>query len=307
MNNSQDAFLRLLEILNRLNSGCILLPKNPSIDALAAATALYLALMKLGKNATLVCSSDIEEVSLTGTDKIQKNINVAGDSLVISFPYKDGAVDKVDYNITGDKFNLIITPRPNHQKINPSQVQYSYTGGKVDFFIVIDAADLNNLEELYTDNKNQFVGVEIVNIDRHLTNSNFGTINIVNKTASSISEIIFSLMQSLKIEIDKTIATNLYAGIVSATNNFSSYSVNADTLENAAKLLRLGAIKKILKPTPPKIFKSPLPPNQIISSNKFSPEIQTKPIDIVEKENETEKQLPQDWLKPKIFRGGGLI
>jgi len=307
MNNLTE-LSRLAEIFNRSTCGGILIPSSPSTDTVASATALYLALTKIGKNISLACSSKIEDIPIAAAEKFQQDIVFSGDNLVISFPYIDGAIDKVDYRINSDKFELIIAPRPGNPKIDSSQVKFTYSGGKADFFVIIDAVNLNALGELYENNKNQFYGIEIINIDRHLTNANFGTINLVNKTISSTSEIVFAIIQSLKIEIDKDIATNLYTGIVAATNNFTSYSVNADTLETAAKLLRLGALKKPIK----KSFfpSSSLPSASLSSSNQtpikkiYSEEIKTKPIDKVEKEDKEEQKLPPDWLKPKIFRGG---
>src|SRR3989344_4481081 len=245
--NTNDGSLnRLNDVLQKSLSGTIVLPQNPTADAVAAATALYLSLNKAGKSVSLACSSKVG-FNLTGVDKIQSQLTTSGDNLVISFPYAEGSIDKVDYNIKGEHFNLIIAPRQGYPKLDPKQVKYTYTGGSLDFFIIIDSPTLNSLGPIYTENEKQFQGKEIVNIDRHLTNSFYGTINYVNKTSSSISELIFKLVQNLGIELDRDIATNLYAGISSATNNFSSYSVTADTFDTVARLLRLGAIKKTIQ------------------------------------------------------------
>lgn len=325
MNNQQNTLTRLHEIITKATSGAIVLPINPTQDALAAATSLYLGLVKLGKNITLVSTQEVQS-DLTAADKIQSNLITGGDNLVVSFPYTDGAIDKVDYNIQGENFNLIITPRQGYPKMSPDQVKYNYTGGNLDFIIIIDSPTLNNLGSTYTENQNQFQGREIINIDRHLTNSFFGTVNFVNKVSSSISELILSVLQGLRIEIDKDIATNLYAGISAATNNFTSYSVNAETFEHIATLLRMGALKKVIKKPDfsPSINPFEYPTQQTMSQSqpivrpvqqpKFqqtirnSPEMQNvKSIETVEKETQPEPQSPQDWLKPKIFKGSGLI
>ncbi len=319
--NDKNVIPRLSEILHKGMSGAIVLPQNPSADAVAAATSLYLALTKMGKSVNLASISRVN-FDLTAVDKIGSQLAAGGDNLVVSFPYTDGAIDKVDYNIQGNNFNLIITPRPGTSKLDPNQVSYSYSGGNVDFVIVIDSPSLNSLGTLYTENEKQFQGKDIINIDRHLTNSFYGTVNFVNKTSSSISELILKILQNLGVEIDRDIATNLYAGIASSTNNFSSYSVTADTFENIAVLLRSGAIKKILnkpgqargfQPTSPSIgYSRPMgsygqkpPMNLSFNANRYDeePDMIT-PIEDVEKEPKGTPITPQDWLKPKIFRGG---
>lgn len=317
MNPDDTQIQRINEIISKNQSGIILVPPSPSIDTIAGATALYLTLNKLGKNVSLACSQKINNPQITGSEKFDTDINVSGDNLMISFPYADGAIDKVDYYIQGEFFNLIIAPRPGHKKLDPSKVKFSYVGGKIDFFIILDSPTLNNLGDIYLNNKEKFTGCEIINIDRHLTNANYGTANYVKKTAASLSEIVFEVIQGLNIEIDKEIATNLYTGIIAGTNNFTSYSVTAQTLETAAKLLRLGAIKKILnksgldfsEQTKKESFFSFPQKFTIKPKNQQPTEEKVTPIENVEKEKvlKEENTTPQDWLKPKIFRGGGLV
>lgn len=293
---------RITQILTKGVAGTILLAANPNPDSVAAATALYLGLHKMGKSVSLACSSKVTH-NLTAVDKISSQLVTQGDNLVISFPYTEGSIDKVDYNIQGNNFNLIVSPRPGIPKLDPQQVKYSYTGGALDFIIVIDSPTLNSLGQIYIDNEKLFQGKDIINIDRHLTNSFYGTANIVDKSSSSLSEMILKLMQELGIEIDKDMATNLYAGISAATNNFSSYSVNANTFENAASLLRQGAVKKVLR-KPDTVKQSGL-------NKPFQPRINLnerniRPIEEVETEKTVEQtKTPEDWLKPKIFKGGG--
>ena len=306
-NNIQQALNRLNDVIQNGVTGAIVLPTNPSLDAAAAAAALYLGLHKMGKSVSLACSNKIS-YNLTAVDKIQTQLSTDGDNLVISFPYSDGAIDKVDYNIQGSNFNLIITPRQGFPKLEPSQVKYNYTGGDLDLVLVIDSPTLNSLGTLYSENEKQFQGKDIINIDRHLTNSYYGSVNYVNKTSSSLSEMVLKLLQNLGIEIDRDMATNLYSGIAASTNNFTSYSVTADTFESVAALLRLGAIKRTLtKPVSTRGFQSPRPMGTAFSSApSVSPLDNMTPIETVEKEPKgTPASAPQDWLKPKIFRGGG--
>lgn len=236
------------EVITKSNSGLIVLPAKPTQDAIASGTALYLALTKLGKTVSLICAQ-VPESDIVGTDKIQTTIQTGGNNLVISFPYVEGAIDKVDYGFNADKtkFNVIVMPREGSQKLQPKDVEFTYSGGKIEFIITVDAPNLNNLGDIYTKNQSTFDGKNIINIDRHLINNNFGTINLVVKTAAATAELVLKVLQTMKVQLDKDIATNLYTGIVNATNNFSSYSVNADTFETVADLLRAGAVKKPMR------------------------------------------------------------
>lgn len=241
---------KITELVTRYNSGVIALQNNPSVDGVAAGTALYLALSKLGKHMSIVCNTK-QSLDLTGADKIQNSFVASGNHLVISFPYTEGAIDKVDYNIAGNSFNLIIVPTGESNKIDPKDVKFSYTGGKIEFIITVDVPNLNSLGPLYTENQAEFQGKNIINIDRHLINNNFGTVNMVNKTVSSTSELVYQVIKELGVQIDKDIATNLYTGLLAATNNFTSYSVNQNTFEASAELMKHGAVKKQLPQTKP--------------------------------------------------------
>ncbi len=257
MNQNYDRELeQIRELITKNDSGVIVLPSKATPDAIAAGTSLYLALTKLGKNVA-IAATPIPTSDMAAVDKIQTKLATGGDNLVVSFPYVEGGIDKVDYNIQQEKFNLVIMPRAGHPKLQPKDVEFAYSGGKIDFIITVDTPNLNSLGEIYQKNQSMFQSKNVINIDRHLINNNYGIINLVVKNASSTSEIVFKFLQSLKAELDRDIATNLYNGIVAATNNFSSYSVNADTFEAVAGLMRAGAIKKPMRQTSPFYPQSP--------------------------------------------------
>ena len=321
--NTNTTLPRVSEIVTKGASGIVMLPANPSPDAIAGATALYLGLLKMGKNVTIVSSSPVKS-DMIAADKIQTSLSVGGENLVVSFPYTDGAIDKIDYHIQGEKFNLVISPRAGFPKLNPNQVNYSYSGGSFDFIITVDAPNLNTIGTLYTENQTQFQGKEIINIDRHLTNAFFGTVNYINKTSSSTCELVFKVLKQLECEMDKDMATNLYVGIAGATNTFTSYSVNAETFETIAALLKAGASKKInpqqSAPKQPTFeqpeYSAPQPMQRPVSTPVFSvkqpgterQQVQTiTSVESQESQSKEGAQSPQDWLKPNIFKGGGLV
>lgn len=306
-NKLRQSIKRLAEILTKSSFGAIVLPPQPNIDVVAASCALYLSLLQKGINLILSCESDIE-LDLVGAEKFKKSLSAPGDNLVISFPYVDGAIDKIDYRIENDRFNLIIVPREKGKKLDTKQVNFYYTGGSFDFIITLNVPTLASLGSLYQNNLEVFQGREIINIDRHFTNSGFGTLNLVIKNISSLSELIYLVLKEGGFNIDKDIATNLFAGIASATNNFTSYSTTADTFQTIAELLRQGAIKKIIKTGEASSSKISFSAKPHFSQSVNLENKTVKPINEIEKETKTEKPTPpEEWLKPKIFKGGGLI
>ena len=81
----------------------------------------------------------------------------------------------------------------------------------------------------------------VLNIDHHVTNNRFGTVNWVVASAASTSEMVFSLLRGANKAIDATTASLLYAGIYTDTVGFSVSSTSGNTLRAAAELVDLGA------------------------------------------------------------------
>lgn len=103
-----------------------------------------------------------------------------------------------------------------------------------DFCFVLDCGDSKRLgySEIILNKSNV-----VVNIDHHISNTNFGDINIIDINASSTSEIVFNLLKNNNIPIDKKIATCLYTGITTDTGNFTYDNTTSYTHRVAAELM----------------------------------------------------------------------
>ena len=111
-----------------------------------------------------------------------------------------------------------------------------------DLSISVDCA---NLDKMAFENLNI-----IINIDHHLTNNSYGSINIIEPELSSTAEILYNLFIKLGWVIDKTVATSLLTGIFTDTGSFQYPSTSPRTLEIAADLMKKGAyLPKIVQYT----------------------------------------------------------
>lgn len=101
----------------------------------------------------------------------------------------------------------------------------------------LDCADLRrvNLEQ------NQLPKDAVVlNIDHHISNQKFGTINLVEANASATGEIVMELIRELEVSLDQEIATNLYTAIVTDTGSFQYSNTKPRTHRLAADLMESG-------------------------------------------------------------------
>lgn len=81
----------------------------------------------------------------------------------------------------------------------------------------------------------------ILNIDHHITNTLFGTVNIVIATASSTAEMLLDLFEFLGQPLTRAVATSLLTGIVTDTMSFRTSNVTPRTLAAAGTLVAAGA------------------------------------------------------------------
>lgn len=264
----------------------ILLPSTPATDAVAAGLALYLSLKEKKINHLTIASPTPMTVGLNRLFAVDKiTTSIGNRNLVISFDYVKDAIEKVSYNIENQKFNLVIEPKPGFPPLDPQKVSYSYSGADADLLFVIGARRLTDLGNFYQEEKQLFEKKPLINIAPFKDAEPFGQLNLTDPAFSSCSELVARLLFQLQFPINPDIATNLLAGIESATARLSSPQVTAQTLRLVADLLEKGGKRNHLAAPPLKPLSSP-PPSSLSSQPQPSP------------------QPPSpDWYQPKIYKG----
>lgn len=115
------------------------------------------------------------------------------------------------------------------QKVDPQKV-YAY-----DAAIVVDCGDLGRVGPV---NKILDTKKPLINIDHHITNDSFGTVNHVVPQASSTAEIIFEFLSYVNFKLDKNIASLLYLGIMTDTGSFRYENTTSRTHEVISQLMK---------------------------------------------------------------------
>ena len=101
---------RVSELLQKNDKIAVAVGKNPSIDDMAAALSLFLGLNKLGKKVFIASSSQplVEHSSLVAIDRVKGSFEGDGGDLIVSFPYREGEIEKVSYTIEGGLLNIVV-------------------------------------------------------------------------------------------------------------------------------------------------------------------------------------------------------
>lgn len=104
-----------------------------------------------------------------------------------------------------------------------------------DLVITLDCSDQDRLGDLGK-------GLSIdINIDHHITNEIFASINLVEPEFPATAEILAENLPAWGFDIDIDIANALLMGIVTDTIGFRTSNVRPETLRQAARLMEIGA------------------------------------------------------------------
>lgn len=82
----------------------------------------------------------------------------------------------------------------------------------------------------------------VVNIDHHLDNPLFGSINWVDQRVSSTGEMVGMLARELNVPLAGLLGEYVYLSLISDTGDFCFSNTRPETLEMAAEILRLGLL-----------------------------------------------------------------
>lgn len=137
-----------------------------------------------------------------------------------------------------------------------------------DLFFILDASEIERIgptTQVALDSKKTCV------IDHHVGGKIQTDLNIIVDTSPSCCELIYEVVDRLKLPMDETTATLLFTGIVTDTNRFLYSNVNELTMDIGGRLMTLGAETErvyinLYQSKPIKVMKFE---NDLISSAKF--------------------------------------
>jgi phosphoesterase RecJ-like protein len=110
-----------------------------------------------------------------------------------------------------------------------------------DLAVVCDAATLERVGRIATEEAAWFEGARLLNVDHHVSSTYYGDLNLVDPTAAATCQVLLELVDALEIPLDAPLATALLTGIVRDSLGFSDRATSGTTLRAAARLVDAGA------------------------------------------------------------------
>ncbi|MHA2609380.1 MAG: DHH family phosphoesterase [bacterium JZ-2024 1] len=120
-----------------------------------------------------------------------------------------------------------------------------------DLLLVLDTADVKRIPEairewVFSFKEADGWRIPFVNLDHHIGNTGFGSVNLVDVQASSSCEVLHQLFEKIPIKLTKEIASALYVGYLMDTGGFAFSNTSPETLRRAAELVESGASPEFL-------------------------------------------------------------
>lgn len=296
----------------------ILLPAKPLFDEVAAGLSLYLTLGG-NKSVSITCPTQmlVEFNRLVGVDKV--TTDAGSKNLVIQFSgYNAGNIDRVSYDVEGDVFKLTVIPKAGAVAPQKDQVQMIHSGVTAGIVILFGGEDMSHFPAVQV---KDLANAKLVHVGIKSLEA-LGDLSVVSfaRPASSVSELVGTLIKESGWGIDGDIATNLMAGIEVTTRSFTSGILSANTFQMIADLIRAGGkmgyqAQEIGMPQEP----IPAAPTQqqikdfaqIMQMMQPLSPIPQKPLEPMVQKSDVDQKVqpeepdspPEDWLGPKIYKG----
>ena len=215
--------------------------KNSGGDLIGSMLALERVLVSQGKEVSLVLSEGVEtaHLFLPGVEKIGRELSGQRD-LIVRIDKNVNKIEKIAYNEENGFLNIVITPSGKAiAKSNLNIVDGNY---KYDLIFVLDTQDVEKIDPVYDKYTELFFEVPIINIDHHAGNEHFGTVNLVDMTATSTAEILVSIIEAIGPgNFDADVATCLLTGLIADTASFKNTNTTPKSLTISAQMLAAGA------------------------------------------------------------------
>lgn len=256
MENPGNIQQQIAQRIKEANNILVTVNNNPSVDQLASTIGLTLLLNKLGKHGTAVFSGKVPSTIefLEPEKTLEKNTNSLRDFIIALDKSK---ADKLRYKVEDKLVKIFITPY--RTSLTDKDLEFSQGDFNVDVVIALGVKQRDQLDQAIVTHGRILHDATVISINTD-GNGDLGTMNWVDQKASSLSEMVVSLVEQMQDAnlLDGQMATAFLTGIVAETDRFSNEKTSSTTMNISSKLMAAGAnqqliankLKEVLEPAP---------------------------------------------------------
>lgn len=211
-------------------------------DAIGSAVALKTLLEKQGKQVDIACSGFAAPKMFSFLPKISEIKSELGhlQKFIIKVDVSKNPIDTISYDVKDGVLSLYLTPKQG--LLSKYELRTAQSTFKYDLIVTLNTPDLESLGTIFLNNTDLFYRTAIVNIDHQANNERYGHVNLIDLTATSTAEIIFTVVKQLgEQHLDAATATAILTGMTVATKSFKDPNITPATLQIASALVNSGA------------------------------------------------------------------
>lgn len=112
--------------------------------------------------------------------------------------------------------------------------------GRYDLVITLDCSDRRRMGPALADSPGA-APAPLINIDHHVTNTGFGSLNWVDPASVATAQMVLTLADACGWELTEPVAVCLLCGLVTDTRAFRTANVDAAAVRTALRLIEAGA------------------------------------------------------------------
>ncbi len=164
------------------------------------------------------------------------HVNPDGDSIGSTLALANFMKDKMNKEVS-----IVIKDNiPSNFKFLPGVDLIQTDTSNIEGIDLLITLDCGNKDRLALDKRLVDSAKYIINIDHHITNTQFGDINFVDIKSSSTGEVLYDMIKIMNYDLNKEIATCLYVSISTDTGSFKYTNTTSKTHLVASELLEKG-------------------------------------------------------------------
>ncbi len=243
---NQTVIEQIGQAIQNAQTVLITTPAYRDADALGSVLALQQAITKMDKEkkvtAIIPKAAPQKLQFLPGSDQLITSMERL-QKTVITVP-AEKPIEKLMYDKqeTGE-VKIYLTPAG--QSIDTEDLHIEKAASKPEVIISVGGNRFKDLAFLKPVFENTEENPKIINITASKETKNFANLNLQGENDNTHTELTLALLKTLdKNLIARNTATNLLAGIISATENFRSHKTTSDNFLHAGELLQKSAAQQ---------------------------------------------------------------
>ncbi len=204
---------QIASVLRSAESIAVVPAKGAGIDAFCAGLALQIMLKSLEKPSKLFYPGEIPEAckELVGVSDLITSFSQR--QLTVSIDYSGEHNAKAWYEPEGETLKVKLAPVSRDYDPNTRVRAKLDTGFDYDTAIIVGANDLEDLGDVYNEIRADLAKSTIINLSNSNKNNRFGSINVIDPTCDSLSQLVIKKAPLWELNITIQAAQALLLGI----------------------------------------------------------------------------------------------